>query len=171
MTACPPTTRYLTPLRLKALNSSSKSEFIQTAGTPGMYVYNHLPRRFKDRMRAEALPIFDIEGTIHFSQPAVAFHHERRRWLGPHASTILQRRLLELRRLNSRRFLQAALLNLSLPHHVLLNLAGDGHWKRVDKAEILRDLEVRDAALAVLANFSLAAGLTGLELDPASDRL
>ena len=38
------------------------------AGTARMCVDDHLPGRFEYGRRAEALPIVDIEGTIHFAK-------------------------------------------------------------------------------------------------------
>jgi hypothetical protein len=63
-------------LSLKILNSSSKSEFIETTGPPRVCVHYHLPGSFEYRRRTESLPIGDVEGTIHVRQPAIAFHRE-----------------------------------------------------------------------------------------------
>jgi hypothetical protein len=47
------------------LNSSSKSEFIASAGAAPMCIDRHLPRRFEDRRRTQALPVLDVERPVH----------------------------------------------------------------------------------------------------------
>jgi hypothetical protein len=71
-----PTNSNLTPLALKSLNSSSKSEFIGLAGAARMGVDHHQPCRFEDRFRAQTLPIGNVEGAIHLREAAVALHDE-----------------------------------------------------------------------------------------------
>ena len=50
---------------------------------------------------------------------------------------------------------EAALADLLLAHPELLHLPGDRHRERVDEADILRDLEVRDLAAAEFADLLL----------------
>lgn len=65
--------------QLKMLNSSSKPECIGTARPLRMNVDHHLPRRFEDGCRAEALPILYVELAVQFAQPPVTLHDETRR--------------------------------------------------------------------------------------------
>src|ERR1035438_4496715 len=70
--------RYLTPFSLKMLNSSSKSEFIASAGAAPMCLDRHLPRRVEDGLRTQALPVLDVEPPVHFGNSPVPFHQEYR---------------------------------------------------------------------------------------------
>jgi hypothetical protein len=70
--------RYLKLFSLKMLNSSSKSEFIASAGAAPMCIDRHLPRRLEDRLRTQALPVLDVERTVHPGNSPVPFHHEYR---------------------------------------------------------------------------------------------
>src|SRR5450759_2432812 len=72
------TMRYLTPVSLKMPNSSSKSEFIASAGAAPMCIDRHLPRRVEDRLRTQALPVLDVERAVHPGNAPVPFHHEYR---------------------------------------------------------------------------------------------
>jgi hypothetical protein len=65
ITAYPPTMRYLTSLALKILNSSSKSEFMRTAGRERVCVDGHLPGSLEYCRGAEALPVSYVEGAVH----------------------------------------------------------------------------------------------------------
>jgi hypothetical protein len=76
MTAWPPTTRYLTPVAVKRLNSSSKSEFIFATGFARVGVDYQLPGGLEDGGGAETLPIGDVERTIHVGEASVALHDE-----------------------------------------------------------------------------------------------
>src|SRR5437867_13179220 len=44
--------------------------------------------------------------------------------------------------------LSAATFNFHLPYAELLRLTGDGRWARIDEANELRNLEMRDALVA-----------------------
>src|SRR5664279_498939 len=70
--------RYLTPFSLKMLNSSSKSQFIASAGAATMCIDRHLPRRVEDGLRTQALPVLDVERAVHPGNSSVPFHHEYR---------------------------------------------------------------------------------------------
>jgi hypothetical protein len=43
-----------------------------------MCIDRHLPRRFEDRRRTQALPVLDVERSVHPGNPPVPFHHEYR---------------------------------------------------------------------------------------------
>jgi len=72
-------------LSLKRLNSSAKSEFIRTLGISGVNIDNHLPGGFEDGLWSQTLPILEVEGPIHFREPAVALHRKSL-WLASHNS-------------------------------------------------------------------------------------
>src|SRR5262249_6350307 len=78
ITAYPPTTRYLAPQRLNALNRSLKLEFGLTPVLPPIGVQDHLPCGGENRRRALALPEFNIERAAAFADFAQTFHHEWR---------------------------------------------------------------------------------------------
>jgi len=87
---------YLTPFSLKMLNSSSKSEFIASAGAAPMRIHRHLPRRREDRLRTQALPILDVERSVHPGNSPVPFHLEYRSRLfrgSVHHSIVLPERM------------------------------------------------------------------------------
>ena len=72
----PPKMRYLTPFSLKMLSSSSKPEFIASAGAAPMCIDRHVPRRVEDRLRTQALPVLNVERLVHRGNSPVPFHHE-----------------------------------------------------------------------------------------------
>ena len=61
------------------LNSSSKSECIDTARPLRMGFYYHLPGSLKDGRWTETLPVLDVELPVQFAEASVPFHHKLRR--------------------------------------------------------------------------------------------
>src|SRR5207302_9781650 len=64
--------------------------------------------------------------------------------------------LRTLSSLNLSRTLQASFLDLDLSHLELLDLPRHCHRKRIHKANVLRDLEMRNLATAILLNLALS---------------
>src|ERR1700730_11870224 len=66
---------------------------------------------------------------------------------------------------------QTQLFDHLLAHQEFLDLAGDRHWKAIDKFDIARHLVMRDLALAKSPNFLRSSGLAVAQADPGTELL